>query len=187
MDRSGRRWVLAMVAATAVLVSASMAWACVGVVALTTSSSAVQPGGTVTVFGKEFAGGSPVQIHLDSPTGPVLATADVPAGDTMTSKFSVPVAIPANTPYGQHFLVATQQYHDMNAGAPARAVLNVGTEARAVVPPARAVRATVGPGPSAAKLVLIGAATAGVALLLAGLFIVGAGRKRTATPTVAAA
>lgn len=65
-------------AAVAVLEPAGLAWACVGLMSLTTDSSTVQPGGTVTVLGKEFAQDEPIEIHLDSPTGPVLATVPPP-------------------------------------------------------------------------------------------------------------
>lgn len=55
MNRSHWRWVVGMVAAVVVVVPAGLAWACVGLISLTTESSTVQPGGTVTVIGREFA------------------------------------------------------------------------------------------------------------------------------------
>src|SRR5260370_41644236 len=42
------------------------AWACVGLVSLSTNSPTVQAGGSLTVIGKEFAQKAPVLIHLDS-------------------------------------------------------------------------------------------------------------------------
>src|SRR4030088_2510958 len=120
MNRSLRRLGVCMVAAVAVLVPAGLAWACVGVVSLTTNSATVQPGGTLTVTGREFADSVPIEIHLDAITGPLLAT--VPPGeDTMTSKFSVPIVIPASVANGPHLIIATQEYHNMNTGQPARA------------------------------------------------------------------
>src|SRR5919199_3206864 len=93
-----------------VVATASAVWACVAVFSLTTLSSSVQPGGTVTVVGRGFAQGSPVDIHLDSPTGPILATAP-PPNTTMTSQFVLDVPVPDNTPRGPHALVATEKYH----------------------------------------------------------------------------
>lgn len=169
MNRSRWRWAVGMASAAAVLVPAGLAWACLGLISLTTSSPTVQPGGTVTVTGRNFAQGSPVAIHLDSPTGPVLATVPPPS-KTMTSQFSLDVAIPADVPPGQHVLVATQEYHNMNAGAPARALLSVGT----APPPApgsaaRPARLIASSGPSKAALVSIAVAVALVGLILAAL------------------
>ncbi len=81
---------VAMVTCVALLLTAGLASACVAVVSLTNSSPSVEPGGTVTVTGREFAMAVPVLIHLDSPTGPVLATVPPPE-DTMTSSFTVTV------------------------------------------------------------------------------------------------
>ncbi|MDQ3306104.1 MAG: hypothetical protein M3535_09030 [Actinomycetota bacterium] len=57
------------------LIPVGQAWACVALVAFrTTGSGIVEPGGTVEVFGGEFARGEPVDIRLDSPDGPILFT-----------------------------------------------------------------------------------------------------------------
>ncbi len=178
MDRSFRRWVFGAVAAVGVLVPVGLAWACVGLMALTTTSSSVQAGGTVTVLGKEFPQGAPIQIHLDSTTGPVLAT--VPAlDDTMTSQFRVDVSIPSNVPTGQHTLVATEDYHYMNSGAPARATIYVGTPPPATAgPAARPTNVVFAQGPSGAGLLLIGLAVAAVGLMLAGALNLAASRRR---------
>jgi hypothetical protein len=176
MNNSFRRWLVG-VAALTILVPAGLAWACVGVVALTTSSSSVQAGGKVTVFGKEFAEGAPIDIHLDSPTGPVLATVPPPT-DTMTSQWNIEVTIPPGTPNGQHFLVATQVYHYMNAGAPARAAISVGTPAPAPPgPAARPAKVSVQSAPSAAALILIALGVAVVGLAGAGVFAVVSSRR----------
>lgn len=179
MHRLGRRWAVGVVAAVAVIVPTAWAWACVGLMSLTTSSSVVQPGGTVTVFGKEFAEGAPIDIHLDSPTGPVLATVPPPT-DTMTSQFSITVTIPPDVTRGDHLLVATQNYHYMNAGAPARAAIHVGTSAPAVpaAPPSRPARIGASSGPSTVSLVLIGLAVAVVALGVAAVATLLAARRR---------
>lgn len=63
-----------MLAAAAAIVPASLAGACVAPVSLTVANPSVQPSGTVNVSFKEFAQGAPIEVHLDSPTGPLLAT-----------------------------------------------------------------------------------------------------------------
>jgi hypothetical protein len=181
-----RRAAVGAGAALLVLVPTSVVWACVGVVSLTSSSSSVQPGGTLQVTGREFAQMVPVVIHLDSPTGPVLATVPGP-DDTMTSKFTTSVTVPANIPSGQHFLVATQDQHDMNSGAPARSVFYVGTSPPATSPlPARPAAMVASSGPRAASLIFIGLAVAVVALIVAALITLascGRGRDRAAAAT----
>jgi hypothetical protein len=138
----------------AVVVPAGLAWACVAVMSLTTVSNTVQPGGTVTIVGREFAQGAPVEIHLDSPGGPLLTTAPPPP-TTMTSRFTWDVPIPANTPYGQHLLFAVQNYHNMNAAVP-RSVIYVGT-----LPPAAAGPERGEPGPARPRRGRPGAAGGG--------------------------
>ena len=173
MTRPRRLWAigLASAAAMAIILPVGFAWACVGLVSLTTSSPTVQAGGSLTVIGKEFAQKAPVLIHLDSMTGPVLVTATgTPATSTMTSKFEVAVTIPSNVSAGPHLLIATQDEHDMNGGNPARAVIYVGTSAPA--PAALASRSgtlVADRGLGVATLALIGLATAAVALVLACL------------------
>jgi hypothetical protein len=186
MTATRGRLSIAATLALLVLVPAAVAWACVGVVSLTTSSSTVQAGGTLQVTGREFAEKVPVEIHLDSPSGPVLTT--VPGPDsTMNSKFTATVTIPANIPSGQHFLVATQDHHDMNSGAPARSVFYVGTTPPGSTPtPARPVALAASSGPSAASLIFIGLAVAVVALIVAAVIVVatsGRGRAGAATAT----
>lgn len=159
--------ILAMVAA---MVPAAVAYACVGLMSLTTSASTVEPGGTITVLGASFAQDAPVDIRLDSPTGPVLVTVPPPTS-TMTSKFEVPVVIPADVPKGQHLLVATQVYHHMNAGAPARATIQVGSTLPAVapVPAGRPAALAVDSGPGGPFLAFVALSAAAVALVLVGL------------------
>jgi hypothetical protein len=100
----------------------------------------------------------------------------------MTSKFNWDVPIPANTPYGQHVLFAVQNYHNMNASVP-RSTIYVG-----VVPPAPAAPAPrpatldVGSGPSGVSLVLLGLGVAAAGLILAGLWNLAAGSRRSEEP-----
>jgi len=180
MNRARWRWA-GMVAAVGVVVPAGLAWACVAVMSLTTVSPTVQPGGTVTVIGREFAQGAPVEIHLDSPTGPLLTTAPPPT-TTMTSKFNWDVPIPANTPYGQHVLFAVQNYHNMNASVP-RATIYVGVQ-----PPAganlaaRPASLSVSSGPSGASLMLLGLGVAAAGLIVAGLWNLAVSGRRSDEP-----
>lgn len=179
------RRVLGTVVALAVVIPASVAWACVGLVVFTTTGSAtVQPGGTVEVFGGEFAAEQPVDVHLDSPDGPVLATFPSPGPSTMTSRFTLEVPIPDDISPGEHFLVAMQEHHDMNGGIPARAAIYVDAEEPAApAPAARPTSVLVSTGPSPVSLVLIGLAVAVVALLVAAGARSMTGRRGPAGPT----
>ena len=111
MRVSSRKSILGLIAALAVLVPAGLAWSCVALVGFkTVGTNVVQPGGTVEVIGTEFARGQPVDIRLDSPTGPILATHPSPQPGTMTSQFQLQVPIPQDIRPGEHFLVATQEH-----------------------------------------------------------------------------
>ena len=182
------RWRLAvgMLAASAAIIPASVAWACVAPVSLTVANPSVQPGGTVNVSFKEFAQGAPIEVHLDSPTGPLLATQPAPI-TTMTSSHNLDVTIPSNVSFGTHFLVSVQNYHNMNSGNIARATIYVGALPPVSVPPApRPANALVGKGPSAGTLVLISLGVAGALLLVAAVWSLAAGSGRSeATPEAA--
>jgi hypothetical protein len=176
MSRSCRRLMLGFVAALAALAPASLAWACVAPVSLTTSSPTVQPGGTVHIIGRETAPGAPIEIRLNSPTGPILTTVTGQAGG-MSAKWEWDVPIPANTPYGKHYLYAVQNYRNMNAVVP-KTVIYVGTlPDPAPEAEARPVSMEVGSGPSATTLVLLGVAAAVAGLLLVGGLTALAGSK----------
>ena len=170
MRFSSRKRIVGIVtAAVAFIVPAGLAWGCVALVAFRVNGSGVvQPGGTVEVFGGEFASGQPVHIRLDSPTGPVLYTHPDPRPSTMTSQFTVQVPIPPDITPGPHILVATQEHYDMNVGIPARATFYVNTSAPVEPPPQeRTTVLSVDDGPSAARYVLIGLGVAAAGLLLA--------------------
>lgn len=154
-------------AALAIIVPASLSWACVAPVSLTTERSTVQPGGTVKVIGRETAPGAPIEIRLDAPDGPVLLTVTGQPGG-MTSKWEAEVTIPASTPFGKHILYGVQNYRNMNATVP-KAVIYVGTVPDpAPTPEPRALSMDVGSGPSTVSLVLLGFAAAAGGLLLVG-------------------
>lgn len=170
MRFSSRKWVLGIVAgAMAILIPAGLAWSCVALVAFRVNGSGVvQPGGTVEVFGGEFASGQPIDIHLDSPDGPVLFTQPPPTG-TMTSQFTVQVPIPADISPGPHLLVATQNHYNMNVGnSAARAVFHVNSSPPVEpTPQDRATTLVVEDESSAAGYILIGLGVAAAGLLLA--------------------
>jgi hypothetical protein len=177
-----------MVVAVALLVPAAMAWACVGLVSLTATPNTVQPGGTISVVGKEFAAKAPVLIHLDTLDGPVLATAPAPKS-TMTSQFKIDVTIPSNISAGPHLLIATQEEHNMNGGNPARAQIYVGTSAPATAANASAARPTTllaSSGPSVGTILIIAIGVAAVSLFLAGLAFLVIGRRRPEAASVTA-
>jgi hypothetical protein len=174
----------------ALLLPAGLAWGCVAVVSLTTSSPTVQPGGTVTVIAREFASNVPVIVRLDSPTGPVLGQATPTA--TMNSKTDIPVQIPADTRPGEHFFFASQDHHDMNSGQPARAAIYVGVSPPpTAAPEVRPIGLESDSGPSAAVLIGIALIVAVVALGLVGLWAAlgskrGSGGTEGATPATPA-
>lgn len=167
----------AMVMGT-VVVPVGLAWACVGIVSVSVANPSVQPGGTVQMTGREFAQGAPVDIHLDAADGPILVSVPPPTG-TMTSVWNVDVPIPSKIAYGDHVLIAVQNYHNMNVGSPARASIHVGTLPGATVPPAaRPATPLVGSGPSGMSLFLIGLGVAAGLLLIAAVWSAAAGGAR---------
>jgi hypothetical protein len=172
------RAVIGMVAAAAIAVPASFAWACVAPVSMTiVGNPSVQPGGTVTVLLREYAQGAPIEVRLNSPTGQLLATHPAPT-TTMTSSHTLEVPIPETLQLGTHLLVSVQNYHHMNSGNIGRATIYVGTQPPLPTgPEARPTSLEVGSGPSAATLILVGLGVAGAMLLLAGVYTVIAGGK----------
>ena len=157
----------------AAMVPALIAFACVSVASLTATPQSVQPGGTVTVNGGDYVPGFPVQIHLDTVTGPVLATVASPTGaSSMRSAFKVDVTLPTSIGSGQHVLLATQDAHNMTAGIPARAVIYVGTGVPAAPQSTRSAAPLVDTGLSVGALALIAVGAAAAGLLILGLIVV---------------
>lgn len=177
MTRSRGRLAFGFVATIAAIVPASMVWACVAPVSLTTVSPTVQPGGTVRVIGREMAPGAPVEIRLNSATGPVLTTVTGQPGG-MSSKWEHDVPIPADLPYGKHYLYGVQNYRNMNAVIPKTAIYVGTVPDPAPEPEVRASSLDIGSGPSGVTLVLLGlAAAAGGLLLVGGLTALAGSRK----------
>lgn len=175
--------VVGVAVAMAMLVPLSVAWACVGLVSITTSPSTVQPGGTVMLTGQEFASMVPVTIHLDTLDGPLLATEPDPGKDTMSSKFTIAVVIPSTTSTGMHLLIASQAEHDMNGGDPARAVIYVGTSPPAASPAAtgspRLLAVSTKSSTNVGVILLVGAGAAVAGLLIGFAYMGVAGRRRS--------
>lgn len=177
MRRSFRRWMVGFAAAgVGLLLPAGVAWACLGIAGFTTSSSSVQPGGSVMVTLTEF-GSPPAQIHLDSVTGPVLATIANP-GKGMSGVTNASVTIPSDTPDGQHILIATEPGNGMLAGIPARALIQVGNAPGPATSSVRPATVTANSGPSAGSLALIALAVAAVGLFMAGSLTLLTSRRR---------
>ncbi len=176
-SRSIRRWIVGGAAAgIALLVPASAAWACLGIAGFTTSSPTVQAGGTINVTLTEF-GSTPAQIHLDSVTGPVLATVDHP-GKGMMGLTTAPLTIPAGTANGQHVLIATEPGNGMLAGIPARALIYVGVPAASLATTGLPTAVTTSGGASTGTLVLVALAVAAVGIFLAGSVALVMSRRR---------
>ena len=162
----------------AIIASAGIAFACVAPISLTVNPASVAPGGTITVIGRNTAPGAPIDIHLDSPTGRLLATNPPHNVSVMSGTWTLDVSIPADVSPGKHLLVAVEDYHNHNGGMPARATIYVGQPAEA--PPSPVARPTaleVGSGPGAATLAIVGLGVAALALLLAGLWYLAASRR----------
>lgn len=177
---SSRKRILGMLlASTAIIIPAGMAWGCVALVGFrTTGSGVVQPGTTVEVEGTEFASDEPVDIRLDAVDGPILYTHPDPQPGTMTSKFTVQVPIPQDITPGAHVLVATQTHYDMNVGIPARAAIFVNTsEPVAPLPEDRVTTLMVDDGPEVGDYILIGLGVAAAGLLLAAAASLAASRR----------
>ena len=179
MLRPGRRLTVgALLAAGVAVVWVSTSWACIFLGGISASPTSVQPGGSLTIKGLSF-GSNPVELHLDTLTGSVLATVTPDA----KGNFTQAVTIPQNIGTGSHVVVATEAAATPDGsnsgsaqGVPSRDTFEVGTAA----PPAKAaarpiqVAKSVGIG----TLVLIGVAVACAGVLLGGLISLVASRSR---------
>lgn len=176
----------ALLAGVAILLYASTSWACIFLAGITVSGGNVQPGGTITVNGFSF-GSNPVDLHLDSLTGSVLATA-MPDDK---GNFTQAVAVPSSLGTGTHIIVATEAAASPDGlndgssqGVPCRAIFQVGTAsastASAGARPRVDTASTVGVG----TLVIIGVAVACVGVFLGGLVSFALSRSRRPEPEI---
>jgi len=166
-------------AGAAILLYASTSWACIFLAGITISGGSVQPGGTITVNGFSF-GSNPVDLHLDSLTGSVLATA-MPDNK---GNFTQAVTVPSNVNNGTHIIVATEAAASPDGlndgssqGVPSRAIFQVGT---APAPSGAAgprspvnVASSVGVG----TLIIIGVAVACVGVFIGGVVSLAVSRR----------
>jgi hypothetical protein len=141
----------------------------------------VRPGDTVSVFGpRGYGKTNPVEIRLDSETGPVLGSFQ-PDQQRFAQWGPGTVTIPADTPPGRHQLVATQELPDVDAGIrgiPARAVIEVlgpggapalGAPLAEPTPPrTTGIEVRDNDGVPVGAVVLVGLGVAGMAMLAAG-------------------
>ena len=191
MKRSSLRGKIGLAVALgfgALLIPAAIAWACLPVASLKTNLATIQAGQPVNVIGSEFYGTNPVQIHLNTLTGPVLATFTPDSNGS----FSGPVTIPADTPAGPAVLVATEAAATATGnggsspGVPTRTVVQVvgpgGSAPLAVAPSGQGRPAGVVTSSSAVStgaLLLVGLGVFGIALFLAGgVALATSGRRR---------
>ena len=178
--RSYRRLMVGIVlAGTAGLLYVSTSWACIFLAGINVGAGSYQPGGTLEVNGYSF-GSNPVDLHLDSLTGSVLATA-MPDSQ---GNFTQAVTIPSTLSNGPHVIVATEAaaspdgLNDGSAqGVPSRAVFQVGTAAPAA-PANRAAPVQVDSSVGAGTLVVIGLVVAAVGVFLGGAISLVAARQR---------
>jgi hypothetical protein len=84
------------------LVLAALAWACSPQSAIQLSQQAGFAGNNVEVSGSNFANGGSVEIHWNSASGPLLATATGPT-------FAVTVTVPEEASADNHLIVAVGQ------------------------------------------------------------------------------
>ncbi|GAC1337695.1 MAG: hypothetical protein NVSMB29_02410 [Candidatus Dormibacteria bacterium] len=177
--RTTRRLAVALVSGAAALaITGITVFACAVLTTTHLSQVSGPAGSTVTLTGSNFgvAHGdvtqnfTPVQIRLDTPTGPLLATT-TPATD---GSLNVPVTIPGNAAPGYHVLLVSQQ----NAqgapvpGSPGRVLFQVGSSQAGTVAAANPNLQNVAATPATSDTGLGLAAVLAIAtggLLLAGV------------------
>ncbi len=182
MTRVSSRVILMFVVAfTSLIIGAMAGWACTNLATLNLSQSAAQPGSIIGVTGSSFKapaeGVQPVQLHWNSPDGPILAEA-VP--DALGS-IAASVTIPADAQPGHYVMVATQMAvdpgHGLQAGepvfgTPARAAVMVGSPAPVEGEVAGAPAVSAAPETGSGGILAL---TSLLALLGLGLFAGGVG------------
>ncbi|MCA1844793.1 MAG: hypothetical protein LC792_16680 [Actinobacteria bacterium] len=168
------------------LLFASTSWACIFLGGITASPASVQPGSSLNIKGLSF-GSNPVELHLDTLTGTVLATVTPDA----KGNFTQAVTIPQNVGTGSHIVVATEAAATPDGsnsgsaqGVPSRAMFQVGTAPPAAASTARPVQVAKSVGFGA--LVLIAVAVCCAGLLLGGAISLLASRSRLPAPATVA-
>ena len=156
--------------------------------------STAKPGDTVTVFGpRGYGATNPVQVRWEKVDGPVLGEFR-----TRETGFAMwgpeTITIPADAKPGIHSLWVTQKLEaseTIQRGIPVQTIIQI-SDANGAVPVIGApTEPQVEPRPadfvendsvSAATLLVVGVGGAGIALFIAGVGAIVAGRRRTAGP-----
>lgn len=174
----------------AVLVAAA-AWACIPVATLNVSPAQARPGEQVTVTGSFYGKKSPVVLRFNTLDGPVVGTI---TPDKSSGLLSGTFVVPADARPGNYVLIATQEAvrGETTWGVPSRALLTVVGQGGAPVVGAplapaevnRPVGLVEGDSVGGGELLLAGLGVAGVAMFLAGMAALLAGRRREGTAAV---
>lgn len=198
MLRMRRLAAVGSVVGAAVLVIGAAAWACIAGPTLNVSPAQIKPGQEVSLSGFSYNGDLPIVVRFNALDGPVLGTFTPVEGrfgdpESLAGK----VTIPAGTKPGNYVLIATQSNADGSlAQVPVRALVSVTSPGGAPVVGAPAAPAELGRpvGPalthtsaSTGALILVGLGAGGVAMFLAGMATLLAGRRRGAEPVGAPA
>ncbi len=185
-----RRWAIAgFAAAAAGVVLVASAWACVPVATLNATPSAAKPGETVTFSGASYNSPKPVVFHWGAIDGPVL-TQVTPEGGVIRGSF----VIPADAKAGNYVVVATQEAvpGTQTWGVPARVLISVGADTPVLGANLgaqvtdRPVGLVTHNSVSGGSLLLMALGAAGVAMMVAGVAAVLAGRRPASAPTAQA-
>jgi hypothetical protein len=181
-----------MGAIAAVMVASATAWACVSGPSVTLNPANAKPGDTVTASMRDFRKADPIQARWNALNGPVLATFEHNgSGTPFTGQFTVP----GDAKPGNYVLILTQTASDGKmTQMPVRALVTVVSPngsnpvLGAAVSPTEANRpaglVTNDESISGASLLLAGLGVAGVAMFVAGMAALLAGR-RTEAPEAA--
>ena len=184
-----RRWAIGgMGAVAAVLVASAAAWACVSGPSVTLNPVNAKPGETVTLSMRDFRKVDPVQVRWNDLSGPVLASFEHSGNG---SPFTGEITVPEDAKPGNYVLILTQYSPEGNLSQmPVRALVTVvGANGSnpvlgAAVSPAEAERpaglVSSDESISGASLVLAALGVAGVAMFIAGMAALLAGRKARA-------
>jgi hypothetical protein len=180
-----KRWAIAGLGAAfgAVLLAAS-AWACVPVATLNATPQNVKPGDTVTVTGASYNSPNPVMLHWGALNGPVVAQL-TPSSGAIGGTFTVP----ADAAPGNYVVVATQDIVPgvQDWGVPSRVLISVVGTDKPVLGATPGAQVTPRPSGfvtdksvSGGSLLLVGLGAAGIAMFVAGIAAVAAGRRSPA-------
>jgi len=97
-------------AAASLFALAGLAWACTGALQIATVTPQAGPGGSDVIVTGYAASVSPVEVHWNDITGPVLAVGTpARAQNSKSPYFSIPFTIPAGTAPDVYYLVVAQK------------------------------------------------------------------------------